>query len=254
MQLAQFRLHADIEDHHWWFRARRQIMRALALRILTPGNGTVIDVGCGTGANLAALAEDYSVLGIDASSDAIDFARQRFPRVDFLCDEIPVELGAEYAHPRLFLLMDVLEHVPNDAEFLHDVTSMLVPGDAVLLTVPANMSLWSQHDVSFGHYRRYDLHSLPAIWSHLPVKAEMLSYFNSRIFPIVKSIRLLTRLRSKPWGEAGTDLTLPAPPINRLLERTFAGEVRTLLGLLDGRRRRGYRFGVSLLAVLRAVG
>ena len=140
MQLAQFRLHADIEDHHWWFRARRQIMRALALRILTPGNGTVIDVGCGTGANLAALAEDYSVLGIDASSDAIDFARQRFPRVDFLCDEIPVELGAEYAHPRLFLLMDVLEHVPNDAEFLHDVISMLVPGDAVLLTVPANMS------------------------------------------------------------------------------------------------------------------
>ena len=253
MQLEQFKLHVDIEDHHWWFRARRQIMRALALRILAPGDGAVIDVGCGTGANLGALAEDYRVLGIDASSDAIDFARQRFPTVEFLCDEIPVKLGEEYAHPRLFLLMDVLEHVANDIVFFHDVACMLAPGDAMLLTVPANMSLWSPHDVSFGHYRRYDLHSLPAIWSGLPVKAEMLSYFNARVYPIVKSIRLLNRLRRKPWGEAGTDLTLPAPPINRLLERTFAGEAHTLLGLLDGRRRRGYRFGVSLLAVLRAV-
>ena len=81
----------------------------------------------------------------------------------------------------------------------------------------------------------------------------MLSYFNARIYPIVRSIRLLNRVLNRPWGEAGTDLTLPAAPINRLLERTFAGEASTLLGLLDGRRRRGYRSGVSLVAVLRAV-
>ena len=254
MQLEQFRLHADIEDCHWWFRARRQIVRRLVSRILAPGSGAVIDVGCGTGANLAALAGDYKVLGIDASSDAIGFARERFPKIEFVCDEIPVKLGSEYARPRLFLLMDVLEHVSSDVEFLGGVTSMLAPGDAMLLTVPADMSLWSQHDVSFGHYRRYDVGSLSAVWSGLPVQAEMVSYFNARIYPLVRAIRWINRMRGKPWGEQGTDLSLPAPLINRLLERTFAGEAGTLLGLLDGHRRRGYRFGVSLMAVLRAVG
>jgi SAM-dependent methyltransferase len=253
MQIEQYKLHADIEDHHWWFRGRRSIMRALALRILAPGTGSVIDVGCGTGANLAALAEDYHVLGIDASSDAIAFARERFPKVDFVCDEIPVDFGEQYPSPRLFLLMDVLEHVPNDVDFFRNLISMLVPGDTLLLTVPAKMSLWSKHDVSFGHYRRYDISDLPKIWSGLPVKTEMLSYFNTRFYPIVKSIRVLNSVLGKSWGEAGTDLSMPLAPINRVLERTFAGEARTLLGLLDGRRPGGYRYGVSVVAVLRAV-
>ncbi|HEY2251089.1 MAG TPA: class I SAM-dependent methyltransferase, partial [Planctomycetaceae bacterium] len=85
MQSAQFQLHAEIEERHWWFVARRRILRAIVEQLVPPSSeATVIDVGCGTGANLASLAADYRCIGVDTSSEAIRLARKRFPAVRFI--------------------------------------------------------------------------------------------------------------------------------------------------------------------------
>ncbi len=252
MELAQFKLHADIEDYHWWFSGRRRIMRALVKRIFggQPG-GSVIDVGCGTGANLAALADEHAVLGVDLSEDAVTFARMRFPDIKFLYEGIPLDIGEEFPRPRLFLLMDVLEHVSDDVELLSRLTAMLTPEDTVLITVPADRSLWTEHDANNGHYRRYDVATFSATWSDLPLDLVMLTYFNTRLYPVAKIMRTISRLRGKAWGREGTDLVVPVAPVNWLLEKIFAGEANRLLGMFDSGCR-GYRFGLSLLAILRA--
>ena len=79
MQAEQFQLHADLEEQHWWFVARRRIMRALVEQLVagTPEKdrqATVIDVGCGTGANIAALADGYRAFGIFSASEASRWA------------------------------------------------------------------------------------------------------------------------------------------------------------------------------------
>ena len=108
MQSAQFQLHAEIEQRHWWFVARRKIVRQLVEAVLPPNEGhAIIDVGCGTGANLAALADGYQTIGIDTSAEAIDLARQRFPRVEFHCGFAPDDLGARFAEADLVMLNDV---------------------------------------------------------------------------------------------------------------------------------------------------
>lgn len=251
MEADQFRLHAELEERHWWFRGRRRILGELVRRIWPQQGGALIDIGCGTGGNIAAFARTYRCLGIDPSPEAIHLARARFPGVEFICGSPPLELGEAGGASRLFLLMDVLEHVPDDAAFLAGVWRMLRPGDQLLLTVPADRSLWSIHDASYGHYRRYDPAQLERAWAGLPVERRLLSYFNARLYPLVKIARALSRLRRRPWGRAGTDLKLPARPINYLLEGLFAGEARVLVELLEGKRSRGYRQGVSLLALLR---
>ncbi len=115
MQTAQFQLHADIEGRHWWFVGRRQIMSRLVAELLPPSPETVIiDVGCGTGANIAALADRYACVGIDTSAEAIELARQRFPQVHFLAGLAPDDLGDLARQARLILLMDVLEHISDD--------------------------------------------------------------------------------------------------------------------------------------------
>jgi SAM-dependent methyltransferase len=250
MDLDQFNLHAELEDHHWWFRARRQVLKELIHRTL-PVGGSVIDIGCGTGGNINTLAGDYPCLGLDASAEAIDLARVRFPGTEFLCASIPVELPSALGRPRLFLLADVLEHVPDDARFLRDLISMLTPGDHLLLTVPADMSLWSSHDVSYGHCLRYDMPRLEKAWEGLPLERLLLSYFNTRLYPLARAARAFSRWRRQAWGKAGTDLRLPFPWLNRLLERIFSGEATTLVELLEGRRTHGYAAGVSLIALLR---
>lgn len=252
MQPELFELHARVEERHWWFVARRRIMRQVLQEVLPPGQGRlVVDVGCGTGANIASLADVYSCIGIDTSEVAIRFARQRFESVRFIHGLAPLDLSEEAERMDAVLMMDVLEHVEDDSALLAKQVNALKPGGVLLLTVPADMRLWSEHDVSFGHHRRYDLEGFRSVWNDLGIEELMLSYFNTRLYPVVRAIRALNRLRGKAWGRSGTDLSIPPGPVNRLLERCFAGESRCLIALLDGHRNKGYGYGVSLIAVLR---
>ena len=252
MQAAQFQLHAEIEERHWWFLARRQIVRRLIAEVLPPSpETTIIDVGCGTGANIASLADAYRCVGIDTSADAIRLARGRFPTVKFLQGFAPADLGDEIDQARLVMMMDVLEHVSDDFALFSSLLAATRPGTWFLLTVPADMTLWSEHDESFGHYRRYDLARFRQLWQGLPVTEVLASPFNSRLYPLVKLVRSWNRMRGHSAGAAGTDFDLPSPPVNALLRRTFAAEAGRLTGLLNAERTDTYRRGVSLVALLR---
>jgi len=85
----------------------------------------------------------------------------------------------------------------------------------------------------------------------LPVSTLLLSYFNSRLLPLVKMIRTGTQRRGQAAGRAGTDFWMPNPLVNILLERIFAGERKKLLQMLRMQRSHGYSAGASLIAVLR---
>ncbi len=251
MQSEQFRLHADIEQRHWWFVARRRIMRRLIAAILPPRAETlIVDVGCGTGANIAQLASDYRCLGIDSSAEAIGLAQSRFPAVKFLMGCAPEDLGPLVQEIDLLMMMDVLEHVPDDSPLLSRLVAAVRPGTHLLLSVPADMALWGEHDESFGHYRRYDREGFARLWSGLPVSCRLLSYFNSRLYWPVRAVRAIGRLRGKAAGAAGTDFWLPLAAVNSLLDRLFSGEAARLLRVLQGTGR-PYRRGASLIAILR---
>ena len=250
MKPELFDLHAAVEEEHWWFVGRRRVMRTLLADILPPGGTrTVVDVGCGTGANIASLAGDYNVLGLDTSQEAIRSSQNRFPGVEFVCGRVPQDLGETARNVDAFLLMDVLEHVPDPRALLSAITNILKPGGYVLITVPADMRLWTEHDVNFGHYCRYDIATLREVWKDLPVREHLVSYFNSRLYPIVYAIRKVTGWWKKPWGKAGSDLSVPPALVNTLLARTFAGESRRLVKAITAPRL-AYRKGVSIVAIL----
>lgn len=252
MKHPQFELHADIEERHWWFLGRRRIMRELIHHVVPPSRDSIIvDVGCGTGGNIAALADEYSCLGIDTSRDAISFARRRFPEVRFLCGSVPADLGSAREAASMFLLMDVLEHVRDDAALLAELLVAASPGSYLLLTVPADPSLWSEHDVSFGHYRRYHLQHLESLWAGLPVSVHLVSYYNARLHPVVRVMRAFNRWRGHASGMAGTDFSMPVGPVNALLEGILGGEKRALLAALQGKGGIPFSRGVSLIALLR---
>jgi SAM-dependent methyltransferase len=251
MQSEQFQLHADIEQRHWWFVARREIVKRLVAEVLPASTAsTIVDVGCGTGANIAALATQHRCIGIDTSAEAIQLARGRFPNVQFIAGRAPGDLGELAGQADLFLLTDVLEHISDDYLALSQLLAAARPSCHFLLTVPADEALWTQHDVSFGHYRRYDRERLAGIWAGLPVTTLLLSYFNARLLPLVRLVRAWNRRRGHAAGLAQTDFWLPNRASNALLTKIFAGESRPLVDALRGGMS-GYRRGTSLVAMLR---
>jgi len=251
MQSDQFQLHAEIEERHWWFRGRRAIVRRLLAEIAPPGSGRrIVDVGCGTGANIASLADAYACHGIDPSAEGIDLARKRFPEVRFTCGLAPDAFGPEERDADVLLAMDVMEHVPDDFLFASSLLAAIKPGGHLLITVPADAALWSAHDEAFGHYRRYSRPRLERVWRDLPVTPVLVSHAMARLYPLVRAVRSCNRLRGRAAGQAGTDFTLPPGPVNALLEQLLAGESGRLVATLANPAR-AYDWGVSLIAILR---
>lgn len=254
MDFAQFELNAKLEARHWWFVARRKILRAVIGCVLPPSKETlVIDVGCGTGGNIAALADDYRCVGIDPSEVAIQFAQENNPDVDFICGTAPEDLGELAQQSNCFLLMDVLEHVEDDASLFRDLVACSSTGTYFAITVPADPKLWGPHDESHGHFRRYETDRLTQLWDELPIETLLVSHFNSRLYPIIRFVRSRNQHRGKSFGAANTDLRLPPRLINGMLERIFAGERSRLVRHLQGETDHAYKSGVSLLALVRRV-
>lgn len=252
MKDEQFTLHARIEDSHWWFVARRRIVAKVVKRVL-PANSrfTVVDVGCGTGANIGAFADSHDCWGLDISETAIELARRRFPAVQFNVGSVSdASTFAILSKADCVLVLDVLEHVADDFEFASELLRAMKPGAFLIITVPADLSLWSPHDVYLDHYRRYDVQRLQKLWSGLPVTCRLLSHFNSRLHPLIKATRFVNRLRGSTVGRCGTDLFQLPRWIASVPCGIMANESHRLVKALDGDVSRNYHRGVSLMAVL----
>ena len=211
----------------------------------------VIDIGCGTGGVIANLSEEYHVIGIDPSKDGTDFAKALQPDLEIIHGYFAQYFSQHKVDAKAYLMLDVLEHVENDNSLLSEAVSLMSSGSYLIITVPANPSMWSPHDVSFGHFRRYNKNTFELLWKDLPVEPLFVSYFNARLYPLIKLIRVFTQRRSKAFGKAGTDVNIPPFGLNKIIRWIFRGESKALLDNYYGKRAVGYSKGVSLIAMLR---
>ena len=231
---------AEQDGSHWWYTARRAILaNAIARIVRPPADARILEVGCGTGHNLAMLGRFGRVdaLELDAPARALAAERLGRPVGDAPLPTLP---GVHRDAYDLVALLDVLEHVEDDAGALAGVRDCLRPGGALLLSVPANPWMWTVHDEHHHHHRRYTAAALDNVIRFAGLRVETLTHFNTLLFPPIAVARALGRLR----GQEQSDDRMPGPRVNGLLERVFGWE-RHLVGRLR------LPVGVSLLAVAR---
>jgi trans-aconitate methyltransferase len=78
------RLHAEAQQKHWWFVGRRRILRAVVESVVPPGrNRRIVDLGCGVGGTAPAFHPDYTFIGYEPSTVAVEFARMAHPGIEF---------------------------------------------------------------------------------------------------------------------------------------------------------------------------
>jgi SAM-dependent methyltransferase len=229
---------AELDERHWWYRARRDILAELIRRrIALAPDARILEIGCGTGHNLMMLKRFGEVDGVEIDPAARAMASARLGR-SILDAPLPDLTGIEDGAYDLIALLDVLEHVEEDREALRTIARKLRPGGRILLTVPAHPWMWSAHDEVNHHKRRYTKRGFAAVLAEAGLKTELLSYFNSILFPVAAAARIAGRLA----GKEDSDDRLPPAPVNRLFETLFGLE-RYALGRLP------FPPGVSLVAI-----
>lgn len=252
MDDVQFEAHQAHEESHWWFTARREIISSVVDFFLRgEPNPCVLDVGCGTGCTVAEFSKHYEAVGIDASADAIRRARERYPECRFIHGRVPGDAADVLGRVKLITLMDVLEHVEDDRGLVESLIDNVAHGTVVVITVPADMTLWSEHDVVLGHFRRYDPCRLVSLLTDLPAECLLLAPLNTRLEPAVRFMRTIKPRLISRRGAAGTDLRMPPRYLNDWLHSIFAGEKARIMDRLTRREVDMNCRGVSLLAVIR---
>lgn len=200
---------------HWYYQSKKLPLFDYAERLLARGKAlTIVDVGAGSGFFALGLEKYYGeaiakVYLVDIGYTAEEMAVTRGKKIEKVAAIPPV---IEHS---LVLLMDVLEHLPDDLAMLTAIKQACVGDDNhFFITVPAFRSLWSGHDVFLGHYRRYRIPMLRAVLEKAHFRRIKNYYLYGSLFPLIWAVRRLSNLRKK---EASSNMRPASPLVNRVL-------------------------------------
>lgn len=229
-------------NRHWWFRARRVILRRLLARYLPSGTPLILEIGTGPGDNLYSIYPPGTrLMGLepDPINQQKAAARGAVPVYLGRAEEWPAELQA--ATPDVVAMFDVLEHVEDDRRLLKNMYGRLAAGGSLFLTVPAYRWLWGAQDEVSQHRRRYTRGELTSKLREAGFVVRRSTYFNTILLPLVALVRLLARLK-RSSSPAVTDFEMNTGCLDPLLYALFAGE-NYFLPVMN------FPFGVSIFVV-----
>ncbi len=253
MQQHTYAIMRRVEESHWWYLGRRRMIRSFVesmSRMAGKGGGSngatdrsfeILDVGCGTGANLELLSDFGDASGVDVSAEAVSFCHARgLENVkQAIAEALPFADNSFDAATSL----DVIEHLDDDVAGLKEIRRILRPNGRVLIVVPAFMFLWGVQDDVSHHRRRYTMAGLRKAVTKAGFEIERASYWNiSFFFPTLLGRILMRASGVRPESEAN----LTPGFLNRMLGAILGAETALL-------RHFNFPFGVSIACVARRI-
>lgn len=205
-------------SHHWYYQSKKiPLLRFLHDVAPAAGHGKLIDIGAGNGFFAGEVYRHFSqriseVLLVDTAYTEEQLAAP-LP-IPFLRSR---QLPAQFDHV-VALLMDVLEHVENDWQFLEELRVRSSPGgsNAFFITVPAFNSLWSGHDVYLGHYRRYTRQTLQRLLVDSGYRVKRIYYIYNGLLPLA-----FLRRRAGTWFSRELPAQSELRPLPALLNKAL---------------------------------
>ncbi len=243
MQQHTYAIMDRVEDTHWWFVGRRAILETFLKQIVQNlkskiQNPRILDVGCGTGANLEMLAQFGTAEGVDVSDDALEFCRKKGLTVQKgLAETLPYDDETFDVTTAL----DVVEHLDDDIAGLKEIYRVTKSGGYSLIFVPAFMWLWGVQDDISHHRIRYTRTEIVERLEKAGFVVERATYANFTFFAPVLAGRAFMRATGiKPESENNINISA----LNGVFGKIFSAERFWLKNL-------NFPFGVSIVVLAR---
>ena len=258
MQQHTYAIMDEVEGSHWWFVGRRAILESFLkqiasrfesrLQAATAGEGPakagtqnairILDVGCGTGANLEMLAQFGEAEGVDVSDDALEFCRLKGLNAQKgLAEKLPF---ADETF-ELTTALDVVEHLDDDIAGLKEMFRVTKRGGYSLIFVPAFMWLWGVQDDVSNHRIRYTRRQIVERLEKAGYIVDRATYANWTFLAPIFAGRTLMRVTGiRPESENNVNISA----LNGVFGKLFSAERFWL-------RSFNFPVGVSIVIVAR---
>jgi len=231
----------EFEENYWWFIGRKQIIiSTLQNQLKDKTNLKILDVGCGTGGTTSSLTKFGTTYGTDFSTKALQFSNKR---------GLNVLKSGVYELPfisetfDIITIFDTLEHIKDDLLVLKELKRILKNDGLIFLTVPAYQFLWSDHDVSLSHYRRYNAKKLSIVVERAGLKKVRISYMITILFPALAIFRLVSKLKKSNPNPTPSLIRVPKY-VNKFLKKVLSLENKILQKI-------NLPFGLSLICIVK---
>ena len=241
MQQHTYAIMDEVEGSHWWFVGRRAILESflntICSKLKTQSSRLrILDVGCGTGANIQMLSQYGEAEGVDVSDDALEFCRKKGLKVQKgLAEALPFDDETF----DLTTALDVVEHLDDDIAGLKEMYRVTKRGGYSLIFVPAFMWLWGVQDDISNHRIRYTKSQIVERLRIAGYTVERSTFANWTFFAPILAGRTIMKLTGiKPESE--NNITISG--LNGIFGKLFSSERLWL-------RNFNFPFGVSIVVV-----
>lgn len=243
MQQHTYAIMDRVEDSHWWFVGRRAILetflKKVASSLVTRHSPLqILDIGCGTGANLEMLAQFGQAEGVDVSDDALEFCQKKGLKVQKgLAETLPYDDETF----DITTALDVIEHLDDDIAGLKEMFRVTKKGGYAVVFVPAFMWLWGVQDDISHHRIRYTKAQITERLEKAGFTIDRATYANFTFFAPILGGRTIMKLTGiKPESE--NNITING--LNGIFGKIFSAERFWLKNL-------NFPFGVSIVITAR---
>jgi SAM-dependent methyltransferase len=238
MNKEAYRFIQEQEKSHWWFVGRRLVIGSILHQYIKKKTNTALDIGSGFGEMFPLLLSYTNSLdSIEPLKEARDVLLKKGAGAVLEIKNFPVQIPDQQYD--LITMFDVLEHIENHKKALIEINKKLLnPFGRLVITVPAYQWLWSDHDVSNHHKRRYHRNQLSLLLHEAGFRVIRISYFMTILFPLSIFQRAFIR-----YSSTNEEYGSVHPLINSLLKVVFSWESIVIPFI-------SFPFGLSIIAIV----
>lgn len=183
--------------------SRRHAIDALRRNGAVGKGRTVLEIGCANGFLLEDIVSEYPetvLLGSDYALPPLEQLAARLPTVPLVqLDLVRSNLPDNFCDA--VVMLNVLEHIEDDAAALEQVHRMLNPGGTLVLEVPSSPSLYDNFDRLVGHFRRYTMGDLVMRLERAGFSINRKSHLGFFVFPAYWPLVQFKKYASRDSGD-----------------------------------------------------
>jgi len=180
--------------------SRKNAIEQVRRSLLPTVSSLIMEIGCSSGFFIKDLIKyfpDAIVVGADVVKEPLNRLARDLPGIPLIrFDLLKCPLPDQSVD--VLVMLNVLEHIEDDASALKNALKLLKPGGSLVIEVPAGPYLYDGYDAELHHFRRYSATELKRKLSGAGFIIVRQSHLGFILYPAFVAVKLLNKwFRSK---------------------------------------------------------